>query len=301
MSDDAVEIVVLGAINHDEVARVLHHPAPGETVITSELAVHQGGKAANQAYAAATAGLHVRVQMIAAVGDDGAGRAALRSLASVGVETALVRTVVGVPTGRAHITVSRSGENAIVVALGANAFVSPSSLPETFAAAVAVAQTEIGAAAVDALARLAAASGARLVLNDGPVVPLDAATLSAADPIIVNEHEAAEVAGRTATPEELARAVRRTTNARSVIVTLGSQGSVIDDSEGTRLVPAAIVEEVVDTTGAGDVFVGTFAAAVAAGQPNDEAVAMAASAAAASVQHHGARMPLHSQTPPISA
>jgi len=289
------QVLVLGAINSDEVVRVTSRPQPGETVVSAGVEFFSGGKGANQAFAAATEG--ARVQLIAAVGDDGAGADALRSLASVGVNVSLVRTVVGVPTGRAYVTVTDDGQNSIVVALGANAYVSPTAVPPTTKASVLVAQTEVGHAPVRAMARLAAACGARLVVNDGPVIPLDAETLADADPLIVNEHEAAAILGSgPSDPAVLARDLRRETGARSVVVTLGARGSVISDADGERTHPAVPVAFVVDTTGAGDVFVGAFAAAVATGDDNDAAVRRATIAASAAVTWRGARS-THSHVP----
>jgi ribokinase len=286
------QILVLGAINQDEVARVVRHPLPGETVVTDSIDFFQGGKGANQAFAAAATGLPVGVKMIAAIGDDAAGISALESLRSVGVDVSLVRTVVEVPTGRAYITVSADGQNSIVVGLGANGFVSPSGIPSTTRADVLVAQTEVGAAPVQALARLAVSSGARFILNDGPVVELDASTLRAADPLIVNEFEVRELLGEhDDDPAALALRVRNVFGARSVIVTLGARGSVVADEAGVRHHAAVHVTNVVDTTGAGDVFVGTFAAAVATGADNDFAIRRGGEAAALAVTWKGARAP----------
>lgn len=283
-------ILVLGAINQDEVARVRRHPVPGETVVTDSIQFFQGGKGANQAYAAAATDLPVKVQMVAAIGDDAAGTAALASLKSVGIDVSLVRTVVEVPTGRAYITVSDDGQNSIVVGLGANAYVSPSGLPPAISAGVVVAQTEIGAAPVQALARLARAAGSRFILNNGPVIALDAVTNEAADPLIVNEFEATELIGHDIEdPAELAALVRDTFDCRSVIVTLGARGAVIADADGVRIHDASRAAKVVDTTGAGDTFVGTFAAGVAIGDDNDTAIRRGAEAAAEAVTWRGAR------------
>lgn len=291
MSERA-SIVVLGAVNQDEVARVARHPLPGETVVTESIEFFPGGKGANQAYAAAAAGRPVDVRIAAAVGDDAAGKAALTSLASVGVDTSLVRTVVGVRTGRAYVAVSPDGQNSIIVGLGANAFMSPSALPPVITADVCVAQTEIGAASVRRLAQLSMEAGARFILNNGPAISLDADTLRTADPLIVNEFEAADLVGeRIDNPMKLAAQVRELTEAKSVIVTLGGRGSVIADEDAPRLHQAVLAPQVVDTTGAGDTFVGVFAAAVAAGDDNDTAIRRGAEAAALAVSWHGARPP----------
>jgi len=296
---DRPEVLVLGAINQDEVVHVSQRPAPGETVITNSAEIFQGGKGANQAYAAAMSGLQVAVKLVSAVGDDAAGRNALASLRDAGVECSLVRTVVQVPTGRAYIAVSDDGENSIIVALGANAFVTPSALPSLITADVVVAQSEVGAASVAALARIATAAGSRLILNNGPALELDALTLAAADPLIVNEHEAADmIGGAESDPIELAALLRSVSAARSVLVTLGAQGSVIADAAGIRHHDSVKAEAVIDTTGAGDTFIGTFAACVAVGEDNDTAIIRGAHAAAEAVTWRGARrhIPRHTSS-----
>lgn len=294
-------ILVFGAINQDEVARVARHPLPGETVVTDSIELFPGGKGANQAYAAAVVGgAQVTVQMAGAVGDDAAGTLALQSLRSAGVDTTLVKRVVDTPTGRAYICVTEDGENTIVVGLGANAFVSPSNLLLAQRPSVAVAQTELGTISIEAFSEFAERTGARLVLNDGPVVELSAAALSYADPLVVNEHEALDLLGGQAPagPDPaVAGRLRELFGCRSVIVTLGSRGAVLADESGTRSHPAARPPApVVDTTGAGDSFVGALAAALALGADLDEAVTTANEAAAVSVTVRGARAPLSAIT-----
>ncbi|MFE7846750.1 ribokinase [Microbacterium sp. NPDC057407] len=285
-------ILVLGAINQDEIARVARHPSPGETVLADSLEQSSGGKGANQAAAAARSGFQVKVSMLGAVGDDPSGTEQLRALQTAGVDTDLVRTVTGACTGRALITVSDDGENSIIVSAGANAMVSPVEFEGAPWPQLVVGQTEVGAAPVDALARFATMSGARLVLNNAPVRRLSRRTLEQADPLVVNEHEAADVIGRSAaSPIELATEVRRQTSARSVVVTLGARGSVIADDDGARTVSAVAAQVVNDTTGAGDVFVGNLAAALAHRFSLDDAVRHAATAAAVAVTWHGARAP----------
>jgi len=289
-------ILVFGAINQDEVARVRRHPSPGETVVTDSIDFFQGGKGANQAYAAAVAGKgKITVEMVGAVGDDAAGMAAVESLHTAGVDTTLVKQVVGRPTGRAYIAVSDDGQNSIVVGLGANAFVSPSNLVLAQRPDVAIAQTELGAAATEALCAFAASVGARLIINDGPVVALSEDSLSHADPLIVNQHEALDLLGRgdwAEGPVTLAEELRRRCNARSVIITLGGQGSAVADDQGGRLHAAVVAPRVVDTTGAGDTYVGALAAALVLGEDLDSAIAHASAAAAAAVAWQGARAPL---------
>lgn len=167
-------------------------------MVARSIDISQGGKGANQAYAAAVAGGDgVSVRMVGAVGDDAAGEAALASLHAAGFDTAMMVQVSGTPTGRAYITVSDDGENSIVVALGANAEVTLASVDGSLHSDVVVAQTEVGAACGNAISALAEQVGARLVINNGPVVKLSDAALAYADPLIVNQHEAVDLLGGT--------------------------------------------------------------------------------------------------------
>lgn len=300
-------ILVMGAINQDETARVDQLPVSGETVVTDQIAFHCGGKGANQAAAAARAGFPVHVQMLGAVGEDLAGDDQLAALTKAGVDVSLVRRVIGKPTGRAYITVARSGANSIVVGLGANAYVSPVSVRGAEHPTLVVAQTEVGAAPVNALAAFAIRSKARFVLNNGPAVALDPATLAAADPLVVNEPEALQMLGSVAAPSvdlhiamENAKCLLNEVEARSVVLTMGDAGSVVADDMGARHIAPVPVGGVVDTTGAGDTFVGVLAAALAAGRTLDAAAAVASAAASRAVTWHGAREPLDLPTPPLA-
>jgi ribokinase len=282
-------IVVVGAINEDWVARVRQRPGPGETVVTDTFSLSPGGKGANQAVAAARAG--ASVAMVGAVGDDDSGQRQLRALTAYGVDVRGVQKIVGVTTGAAFITVTDDGENSIVVGLGANGFLAPS-LPSGVAEpAVVLAQTEVGPVVVNAAAAYAAEVGARLVVNNGPVVSLTAATLALADPIVVNVHEAADILGAPADPARIAADVRKHTSARSVVVTLGADGAAISDANGDISVPGVPASKVVDTTGAGDTFVGVLGARLAVGDDLPAAVRAAVAAGAESVSWAGARPP----------
>ncbi|GIJ50289.1 ribokinase [Virgisporangium aliadipatigenens] len=284
-------IYVVGSINADLTTVVPHRPTGGETVLASELRRSPGGKGANQAVAAARAG--GRVTMIGAVGADDLGRAQLAALDAAGVRTGPVAVLDDAPTGLAFIVLTPDGENSIVVVPGANRRLDGalSALRDNLREGdVVVAQAEIGPAAVDAAATAAATRGARLVVSDAPVVPLAPATLAAADPLIVNEHEAHDLLGGPL-PEgsTLAAAVLRATGARSVVVTLGGAGCVVVTGDTVETVVPGEPADVVDTTGAGDVFVGTLAAAVAAGADLLAAALAGNRAAARSVGVAGAR------------
>jgi len=298
----SLRVLVMGAINQDEVARVRQHPKPGETVVTDRIDLVPGGKGANQAVAAAATGLDVDVQFLGAVGDDAAGDRQLQALSNAGVDTSLIRRVMGTPTGRAHITVSDVGENSVVVGLGANAFVSRVNINGALRPSVVVGQTEIGSSPIDALAEFAIACNARLVLNNAPVVSLSERTLRAADPLVLNELEAADTldqqgfAWDTVSPTDLAALLLRQVGCKSVVVTLGPAGCVVAQGAGVRHFDAVPVQRVVDTTGAGDCFVGTLAAALAVGETLHSATERALRAAAVAVTLPGARTPEPSVT-----
>jgi ribokinase len=288
-------VLVLGAVNVDMVARTEHRPAGGETVIATGYQRSSGGKGANQAAAAARAGADVA--LVAAVGDDEAGVEQLAELRHRGVRTDSVATIAGAPTGVAMITVTPDGENAIVIVPGANEHLDvghvDTSMAQADEPAVLVLQTEINARLVDRAASQTSAS--RVVLNNGPWVGLAPSTLRRADPLVVNEVEARDACGQAGAnlpAKDLARGVREVTQARTVLVTLGSAGVSISSSVGDDFVAALPASTVVDTTGAGDTFVGTLAAYLARGEELTIAVGAAVSAASEAVTWRGARPPL---------
>ncbi|WP_205693773.1 ribokinase, partial [Cellulomonas sp. IC4_254] len=288
-SDVARDVVVVGSINADLVVQVERHPHPGETLLGHTSTVLPGGKGANQAVAAARLG--AEVALVGAVGEDPNAETALAGLRDAGVDLEHV-TVVDAPTGLAVVTLSDDAENTIVVVPGANASVSPrlvdAAADLVAAARVCVVQAEIPLATVAHVAEVAAAGGTRLLLNVAPAAELPPETVRAADPLVVNEHEAAILLGRR--DREPADAVRELAGlgVRSVVVTLGAGGVVgVEDGEAWSL-PAPQVDAL-DTTGAGDAFVGALAAGIADGLPVRQAAALATRVAAASVTRLGAQ------------
>jgi ribokinase len=269
-------VVVLGSLNVDLVTDVERHPRPGETVLaTGPLARYAGGKGANQALAAAAAG--AGVAMVGCVGDDADGRRYVERLRSRGVDTSSLRVVPDVPTGQAWIAVDADSENTIVVVPGANAFVQADDLAVLDSLAegdVLLAQLEVPLPVVAAAARHAAARGARVVINAAPYAALPQDVADLADPLVVNEHEALALADSGIVPS-------------SVLVTFGGEGCSWDgerfDGEEVAL------EEVVDTTGAGDAFCGALAAALASGASRPDAVRAASRAGADAVRRQGAQ------------
>ena len=260
-------IVVLGSINLDLVARVPRFGQPGETRVAESFAMHPGGKGANQALAAARAG--ARVTMAGAVGRDAFAAPALAGLRAGGVDVGAVRAVAG-PTGLALIEVAASGENRILIVAGANAHADASDVRADWLgpSTVVLLQQEIPAAANLALAARARAAGARVVLNAAPARAVEPALLDHVSMLVVNETEMRSLAAASKLPDEpvafTAGFARR--HGGIAVVTLGAQGAVAGE-RGTGYVLRAPPVAAVDTTGAGDAFVGALAAAVERGCP----------------------------------
>ena len=285
-------IVVVGSINIDQVISVARHPRPGETLIGRSLVLLPGGKGANQAVAAAQLG--GRVSMVGAVGDDGQAEVATAILARSGVDLAPVKTVEG-PGGLALITVADDGENSIVVVPGANATVD-AEFVEFYAerisrASVVVLQGEIPRSGIAAAARLATG---RVVMNLAPVMALEEVTLRRADPLVVNEHEATLLLEMLnpllvlpATDEAVVLELQAW-GIKSVVLTLGARGAICADSEGLFSIAAPVVESI-DTSGAGDAFVGALSMKLAAGKSLLEASRFASRVGAYAVQGRGAQ------------
>jgi len=283
-------VFVVGSINQDFVLRVQRRPRPGETVTGAELSLHPGGKGANGAVAAARLG--AEVAMLGRVGEDAFGRKLVENLRINGVDTSWVETVSGAPTGSAFITVTPDGENAIVVSPSANRRFGPGEVEAAASdlreADVVVAQLEVGVEAIESAARIVTGAGGRLLLNLAPPRELPGELLRLCDPLVVNEHEAAFLLGEEATSEESARRLLELGPA-SVIVTLGAAGAVFATGGASpERFPAPEVEAM-DTTGAGDAFVGALAAKLAEGAPLEVAVPYAVFAGAVAVTRQGAQ------------
>lgn len=286
-----VDVLVVGSVNRDVILTVQRLPLPGETVMAHRTHVTGGGKGANQAVAVAAAG--ARVAIVGAVGEDDAGRGLRAELEEAGVDVRELKVVVGVSSGSAFICVDELGQNSIVVDAGANAYASFDPFREDLSAAVVLAQAEIPVGVVAAAARFAAAQGSRFVFNAAPAPQALDRIPPGADPLVVNEFEAAELVGEDGgDPAELGRRLLIEARARSVIITLGVAGSLVVTPDGSTHVPAVEATEVIDTTGAGDTFVGALAARLARPGSLVEAARAGAAAAALSVGWRGARPPL---------
>lgn len=301
MSTQPPGVVVVGSINADLVVTLERHPQPGETLLGRTMTVMPGGKGANQAVAAAKLG--APTTMIGAVGQDAYTDVALSGLRAAGVNIDSVQRV-GTTTGVAIVEVDDDGENTIVVIPGANGEVTPSLVSSAADlisdAGVLVLQGEIPAASVaSAVAAATRAPGStRVLINLAPVIELDRETLLHADPLVVNEHEGALVLAQLtgavtpsgSTPADHADTARALLDCgfSSVVMTLGGAGALLATSSGVLEVPAPSVS-VVDTTGAGDAFVGALAARLVAGDELADAVAVAVRVGAFAVGAEGAQ------------
>ena len=289
------QVTVLGSLNMDISVTVPRLPEPGATVLGSPARFTPGGKGANQAVAAARLGAGVR--MAGCVGDDDFGRQLLAALRQDDIAADTVRTVRGVPTGLAMISVDPAGQNLITVAPGANHEVGAG---EVAAAAsspndVLVICAEIPVPAI----RSALTRGARCILNlaPAPESPPEAAAVVAdgVDWLVVNETEAAAVLGRKV--EGLRDAAEAAAGllaagARHAVVTAGAHGAALAPGTGPQGAPLTVEAfpvEAIDTVGAGDAFVGALAVALAAGVQPAEAVRAAAAAGATAATRHGAQ------------
>jgi ribokinase len=282
----------VGSLNRDYVCRVERLPQPGETLLGSELSLFCGGKGGNQAVAAALvgAGRGVEVAMVGAVGNDADSWAIRRGLEDAGVDLADVLVRRHVRSGTALITVSDDGENTIVVSPGANATVASEEAVGALRRrkpSIVLVQGELPAETIEASLREASALGARPVLNLAPFVGIDESVLARCDPLVVNLGEAEAMlghAGRDA--EDSAREL--TLRATSVVVTAGAAGAFVGQHGSVGHVPARPAEAV-DSTGAGDAFVGAMVVGLALGRGLAEAAAWGAAVAAYAVGRPGAQ------------
>jgi len=284
---------VLGSMNMDLVVRTKRHPRPGETVHGLDFHTVPGGKGANQAAAAARLG--ASVAMVGRVGADAFGQAMLSNLAAQGVDTAHVRQDEAQPSGIAMIEVDEAGENTIVVAPGANGAVSIGDVDAVrhliADARYLVLQFEIPLNVVRYAIALGAALGVRVILNPAPAYAVGSDALDGVYALVVNETEAQALSGLPVSDlAEAARAaeVLRRMGPEVVIVTLGAGGAYLCGATCRRHVPAHAVK-VVDTTAAGDTFVGGLVAALLEGRELDEAVRYATCAGTLATLRMGAQ------------
>lgn len=293
-------MVVVGSVNQDIFSYVANLPLPGQTVLATTAATGLGGKGANQAVAAARLGADV--EFIGRLGDDLAGQGARALMVADGVGIGQLHDCENMRTGTAHIAVEESGENAIIVYSGANALLTADdvtiALEELVEArggqpTLLLAQGELRGEVADRVAMIARERGIRFVLNLAPVVPVARETLSQSDPLIVNEGEALEllaeapedgdlIASAAATAETLARSY-----GTSVVVTLGASGAVAVANGRSWRQPSPVPRRIVDTTGAGDAFVGALAFSLWSGSSLFDAVRLGTAAGSHAVAIEG--------------
>lgn len=288
-----MHIAVVGSLNMDLVVRMPQIPKPGETLLGGVYKTFPGGKGANQAIAAERLGAFV--SMIGCVGDDAFGKELRASLENEGVDTTHVLVQPGAATGVALIQVDAQGHNTIAVASGANFRLTGSDVDKAmqaigkFDALVMPLETQIET--VYTAARIASDRGAIVILNPAPAQVLTSEMLELVDVLLPNEHEIALMTGvpvhsmadiRLAVPKLLQL------GAKKVIVTMGAHGAVLFEDGQELQIPACRVQAV-DTTAAGDCFVGALAVGLCEGKSLLAAGEFASAAAALSVTREGAQ------------
>ncbi|WP_028778033.1 ribokinase [Shimazuella kribbensis] len=287
-------ILVIGSLNMDLVTHVSHLPKPGETISSSKFYKNPGGKGANQAIAAAKLGANV--QMIGKVGWDDYGTDLLDNLRSANVQIDGVKRED--VTGMAFINVSDEGENNIVLVPGANSKITNADIDqmkdEIAACDLIILQLEIPLPVVEYTLRLAKNIQKEVILNPAPAQKLSTDMLRMVHTLIPNETELEILTGRpVSTEKELIEAAQmvRSWGVKRIVVTLGSKGSLLINDQEQVLLPAYRVDAV-DTTAAGDAYVGAFAIGITSGMSDQEAAKFASKVSAIVVTREGAQQSL---------
>ncbi len=296
MRPDRPRVCVVGSANVDLTFRTASLPRPGETLPGRAFHLDFGGKGANQAVSAARLG--AAVTLIARIGRDLFGDQALARLHQEGIDTTHVTRDAERPTGVASIAVDDTGRNCIVVVGGANLGLSPADVQAAAdtlrAARVLIAQFEVALPTVLEALTVARAAGARTLLNPAPAATLPEEMLPLIDVCVVNETEAEQLTGRPVASPDEAKVAARTLHGRgprAVLVTLGERGVLVHDDAGADHLEALPVP-VVDTTGAGDAFIGGLGVFLAEGLSLRAAAELANAVAALSVTRLGAQAAL---------
>lgn len=288
------KIVVVGSSNIDMVVKTEWIPRGGETVLGGEFVMVPGGKGANQAVCAAKLGADVK--LVARVGDDIFGETSLANFRNVGVDASFVIKDRDHPSGVALISVDQKGENAIVVAPGANAALLPTDVDRArdaiSVADAVVLQLEIPADTVAHTVDLAKSLGVRVVMNPAPLRPVSPEVVRKVDVLVPNQHEAAGLLGRTGDGDRLdpkaAAEQMMALGVQAVVITLGSAGAYAAAGDRAEFIEAVRVNAV-DTTAAGDAFTASLACALAEGTDLFDAARFASRVAAISVTRMGAQ------------
>jgi ribokinase len=286
-------IAVVGSVNMDLVFRARRMPMIGETIKGQEFHQIPGGKGANQAVAAARQ--DAQVSFVASIGSDGFGEQSLRGFADEGIDLRHISKAASTPTGTAGIIVDDSGHNCIVISGGANDLLSPAHIDAAAdaigAAQLLVCQLETPMPTVKAAIDVAKARGVKVILNPAPAQALASDMFAKIDYLILNETEASQLSGTEVVDHDTARFASENLLARGVgvvLLTMGEHGVCIAQPGSCKHIPAVKVD-VVDTTAAGDTFVGAFAVGRGRGLSVEEASMEAQYAAALTVTRLGAQ------------
>ena len=284
-------IAVVGSANVDLTTFNDVFPRPGETIFGKKFDLGFGGKGANQAAAARLCGANVG--MVAKVGSDLFGPATIRNFESQGIDATHVRIAEGLSSGVAPIFVDPNGQNRIIVVKGANDSLSPEDVdaaaPLLLKADTIVMQFEIPLRTVYHTVKFARDHGIRCIVNPAPAQPIDFREIAAADYFIPNESEAEAITGMPVQSIDDAKKCAEfllRQGMRRVVITLGARGALAAGSEGMEHIPAFQVQAV-DTTGAGDAFIGSFSVFLGEGLPEKEALTRASLYAALSTTKVG--------------
>jgi ribokinase len=289
-------ITVVGSLNMDLVTYTGRMPVTGETIMGKSFRQIPGGKGANQADAIAKLG--AKVKMIGCVGCDDMGNTLLEALQNDGVDVAMVKRVEGISTGIASITVDASGNNCIIVVPGANYKLSIGDLEASYEviqnSEVVVAQLEVPIEAVKFAIKTAKQMGKLTILNPAPAIELEDEFLSNVDILVPNDTELELLSGIQVNKVgdlESAAQVLINKGVRELIVTLGSKGCIHINKSGSKAYPAYKVSAI-DTTAAGDSFIGAVAVAISEGKSLEEAISFATAVGALTVTKEGAESSL---------
>lgn len=294
IKSENMKIVVVGSLNMDLVVRIPKIPSPGETLLGGVFKTFPGGKGANQAVAAARLG--ASVVMIGCIGDDAFGREMRETLVSEKIDTTHVLVHPQSTTGVALIQVDAAGQNSIAVASGANFELTAGDVEKALQSIgqfdVLVMPLETPLETIYAAARIASLRGAKVLLNPAPAQVLQQDLLKFVDILLPNEYEAALMAGfsslQSAADVRIAAEKLRSFGVKNLIVTMGSRGAMLFGQDVELQLPACSVQAV-DTTAAGDCFVGALAVGLCEGKSLTAAAEFAIAAAAISVTREGAQ------------
>jgi ribokinase len=295
-----VDLLVVGSMNVDQITYCTRFPADGETLVADGYVQGFGGKGANQAVMAARLG--ARVAMIGCLGDDELGDATIANFAAMGVDATGVTRIAGLSSGVAPIWVDADGTNRILIVPGANDALTAGGVIDALRgrqADAVVAQLETPQAATSDAFEWARRAGALTIFNPAPAATVEPAVLERVDWLIANESEFALLFGSE--PESGAVSAAADQWRCGVVVTLGAAGALLASGNDPSVTVSAPTVTAVDTTGAGDAFVGTFAVALAAGLTPDEAVRLGCAAGALSVQRPGTQTSFPSAAEVVTA